>query len=548
MTSHGPKERRYILYARKSTTSEDRQVASIESQIEVMQEVAKEHELKVVEVMSEAGSGFKIGRKVFNQMLEKIENDEADGIVVWKLSRLSRNPDDAGRIMGMLQRKEIKHIRTVERNWLPEDNVMMMYVEFGLTNQFSRDLSSDTKRGLIKKAERGWAPFATLPLGYKHSPYKKLGEEEIVTEENIFPHMLKVLKSVAQEIMTPVEGLNYLRSVGIRGQKGRTLHPSTYYEILTNPLYAGTFEYPIGSGNIFQSKAPQAISAEEHEQILISLGKKHKQYTKGHYLPYTGLMVCGECGCSITAEEKHKKQKNGNEHHYTYYRCTKKKGPCKQPCLEVKNLEDQFSKLLKQIKIPQAFHEWAIGEIKKDQIKSQIDRTQSLSIVRSRYDSCLKQLDTLVTRYLDDKVPEDYYNRRLEELEKEKSTLMQTLETIDGRVDEKIEEINSCFSFATKAYNQFVSGDERTKREIIAQLGSNLILKDKIVAIEIKKPLQMISEVSELVDTISQGLEPLENADNRYFFESKLAQNPLMGGRRDLNPRSPPPQGGALAN
>lgn len=131
--------KRYILYARKSTTSEDRQVASIESQIEVMTEVARENGLNVVEVMSESSSGFKVGRPIFNKMVQKIENGEADGIVVWKLSRLSRNPDDAGKIMGMIQRATIKHIRTVDRNWYPEDNVMMMYVEFGVNNQYSKD-------------------------------------------------------------------------------------------------------------------------------------------------------------------------------------------------------------------------------------------------------------------------------------------------------------------------------------------------------------------------------------------------------------------------
>lgn len=77
------KQNRYILYARKSTTSEDRQVASIDSQIEVMTEVSHEYDLEIVEVLSEASSGFKISRQAFNAMIEKIENGEVDGIIVW---------------------------------------------------------------------------------------------------------------------------------------------------------------------------------------------------------------------------------------------------------------------------------------------------------------------------------------------------------------------------------------------------------------------------------------------------------------------------------
>jgi len=331
--------------------------------------VSAEQELTIVEVMSESGSGFKVGRKTFNQMLEKIERGEADGIVVWKLSRLSRNPDDTGRIMGMLQRGQIKHIRTVERNWMPEDNVMMMYVEFGMTNQFSRDLSSDTKRGLIKKAERGWAPIAVLPLGYAHSPYKKLGEEEIITDEPNFTMISEALRSVASRARTPIEAYEHLISIGVKGKKGKSLPHSTYYDLLSHPLYSGRFEYPEGSGIMYPSKAPIALTPEEHELILVVLGKKDKPRPKTYFTPYAGLIKCGECGCSIIGDPKHKIQLNGNMHDYMYYRCTKKRGSCTQPCTAVDKLEDQYRDILASIQIPEAFHEWAIAEIKRDQEK-----------------------------------------------------------------------------------------------------------------------------------------------------------------------------------
>ncbi|MEO8581785.1 MAG: recombinase family protein [Patescibacteria group bacterium] len=524
-----PHQNRFILYARKSTTSEDRQVASIESQIEVMTEVARDNNFEVVEVLSEAGSGFKIGRTAFNSMIEKIESGEADGIIVWKLSRLSRNPDDAGKIMGLLQRGEIKHIRTVDRNWYPEDNVMMMYVEFGMTNQFSRDLSSDTRRGLVKKAERGWLPNAILPLGYMHSPYKKLGDEEIITDENRFDLIQEGLKLVASGQKTPVEAHSYLVGQGVVGKRSEALPKSTWYKMLVEPLYAGTFEYPIGSGQFYDSKAPRAIEPTEYDAIQVVLGRKDKPRPKTHFLPYTGLMKCGECGCSITAEKKRKVQKNGNVHHYIYYHCTKKKGDCGQPCTPVDTLEKQYKSILKRIKIPLAFHEWAIDEIKYDQEKVIRDRDTSLQRTRTNYDDCLSEIDNLVKKYLEGKVPEDYYDRNLAKLNKNKKTLAKILEGIDKGVDENLEKIDKDLDFAVTARRRFNKGNDFKRREIISYLGSNLILTDHSLGIELRKPLELVAEIAEEVNEVAKRFEPLENADNSVQFKLYLSENPAMG-------------------
>ena len=528
------KKNRYILYARKSTTSEDRQIASIESQIEVMQETAKEHNLDVVDVMSESGSGFKIGRPVFNAMIEKIEANEADGIIVWKLSRLSRNPDDAGKIMGLLQRAEIKHIRTVERNWYPEDNVMMMYVEFGLTNQFSRDLSTDTRRGLIKKAERGWVPNAVLPLGYKHTPFKALGDEEIVIDDDKFYLLQNAFKMVASRNKSPVRALEYLRNEGLTGRGGKIISESTWYRLLSEPLYSGFFEFPQNSGQMYTSKAKTAITQEEFESIQNVLGGKNKSRPKTHFLPYTGLMVCGECGCSITAEKKRKIQKTGKVHKYVYYHCTKKKGYCSQKFVRVKILEKQYKELLKSIRIPRAFHEWALDEIRLDQEKQVKDRNLSLERSQIRYNGCLKKIDELVEGYLNKKVPEDYYERKLAEYENEKKILKKVLDDLDQRIDEQLAKLDEDLDFAVTAYTKFKEGGKAKRREIVSYLGSNLILKDLTLDIELKKPLLKVQKVAKEVRALARRLEPEKSIDNSVQFKEFLSQNPIGGRLREF--------------
>lgn len=152
------KAQKYILYARKSSESEDRQMASIDSQIRELKELASEYNADIIEILTESKSAKEPGRPVFNQMLAKLRRGEADGILCWKLNRLARNPIDGGEISWLLQKGKVKHILTHGRSYYPDDNVLMMQVELGMANQYVRDLSTDAKRGLTNKAVAGWYP------------------------------------------------------------------------------------------------------------------------------------------------------------------------------------------------------------------------------------------------------------------------------------------------------------------------------------------------------------------------------------------------------
>jgi DNA invertase Pin-like site-specific DNA recombinase len=176
---------KYFLYARKSSESEDRQVASIESQISELTKTAKENNFEIVEILSESQSAKAPGRPIFAKMIERIYKGEAQGIICWKLDRLARNPVDGGNISWMLQRGIIQHIQTHERDYYPTDNVLMMSVEFSMANQFILDLSQNTKRGLRTKAEKGWYP-GPAPTGYLNSLSKRRGEKKIIKDPKRF--------------------------------------------------------------------------------------------------------------------------------------------------------------------------------------------------------------------------------------------------------------------------------------------------------------------------------------------------------------------------
>lgn len=63
-------------------------------------------------------------------------------------------------------------------------------------------------------------------------------------------------------------------------------------------------------------------------------------------------MTCGLCGSGITADEKFKKQKNGNVHRYVYYKCTRTRDPnCDCGFINENDLISQLQALLDDIDI-----------------------------------------------------------------------------------------------------------------------------------------------------------------------------------------------------
>src|SRR3990172_5652018 len=109
----------YFLYARKSTDVEDKQVLSIEAQLAELRALAKRDGLEIAEEFVEKRSAKMPGRPVFEEVLKRIEQGEAQGIICWKIDRLSRNPVDSGRFSWLLQQSTIQKIITHDRVYLP---------------------------------------------------------------------------------------------------------------------------------------------------------------------------------------------------------------------------------------------------------------------------------------------------------------------------------------------------------------------------------------------------------------------------------------------
>lgn len=141
---------------------------------------------------------------------------------------------------------------------------------------------------------------------------------------------------------------------------------SNIYIILQNPFYYGVFEYPKDSGRWYQGKHEPLISKELYDLVQEQV-RSQVVRSESKEFAFTRLMECGLCSSGVTADEKFKKQKNGNIHRHVYYGCTKSKDKnCKGGYLNEEVLIEQFAQLMDNIDIDE------IGI--KEKIKAEVER------------------------------------------------------------------------------------------------------------------------------------------------------------------------------
>jgi DNA invertase Pin-like site-specific DNA recombinase len=213
--------------------------------------------------------------------MDRVEDGEAQGILVWHINRLSRNPVDSGRISWMLQQNVIQSIQTMEREYLPDDNVLLLSVESGMANQFIIDLKKSSRRGMESKADKGHMP-SNAPIGYLNDVINNV----IVKDPERFDLVRKMWDMMLTGNYKPIQIMRIANNEwGFRTKKskksgGGELVSSVIYRIFTNIFYTGAFTW---SGQVYTNgKHPAMISNEEYDRVQIILGKDGKPRPKTH--------------------------------------------------------------------------------------------------------------------------------------------------------------------------------------------------------------------------------------------------------------------------
>ena len=226
--------------------------------------------------------------------------------------------------------------------------------------------SINVKRGLRTRCEMGLWP-APAPTGYLNE--KRADRKGYVMKDPERWNVIKqMFEKVANEKWSGRKVYHWLKfDMNLKtsyGNKNLTL--SNIYLILQNTFYYGVFEYPRKSGLWYTGKHEPIITKDLFDQVQQQI-TSHAIRVESKEFSFTKLITCGLCGSGISADEKFKKQKNGNVHRHVYYGCTKSKDKnCKCGYINEIELLAQLEALMEKIDLDE------IGI--KEKIKTEVER------------------------------------------------------------------------------------------------------------------------------------------------------------------------------
>lgn len=463
---------RYRLYCRKSTDTEEKQVQSLGDQVKYMQQAAKREGIRIIgEPIQESKSAKKPNvRPHFDALLQEIDDGKIDGIVCWKLDRLSRNPTDSGRIQQLLQDGKLKHILTAEKSYFPEDNAIVFSVEAGMSNQYIRELSSNTRRGMLSKVERGNKP-GVPPVGYLNDRLEKIiiaDPDRFNAMRMLWDKMLTGTYSMAQLVHIADEELHI--TTPVRGKTGgNPIAYSSICALFKNPFYTGQISF---KGTLYPGNHPAMISEEEFERVQQIIDPTHttRPKDKTYNFQLRNLFRCGECGFAITAEQKRKSIKStGEVKEYVYYHCTGKNKniKCTQPKLHVNEdvLVDQIKDKLNKFTIDPDFYKLAIEALAQEEdevVEKYTDQSDRHDKAIARTQNAINNLRRM--RYNGEADDDSWYYAEMQTLDTKLEELQQKRNKNEYKARDWRAKADEVFTFARYAKEDFDNGDLEKKR------------------------------------------------------------------------------------
>lgn len=477
----------HIIYARKSTESDDRQILSIDSQVQELKLLALRRGLEVSEVLTEARSAKAPGRPIFGQLMKRISRGDIGAVLCWKMDRLARNHFDTGQVLQALADGKLPRVITPEREYTADGNDRFLgNFELGIATKFIDDLRQNVRRGNRARFREGWPNFRP-PVGYLED--RSGPSTVVVKDQERFPLVRAMWDYLLAGRMNPMQVTRWAENKGLRTRKtaqrgGKPLTFQYVYRMFANPFYMGLIR--LRSGESYKGSHGPMVTPDEFEQAQQMLRRPGRSHHVRHVFAYAGMLKCALCGKTMIPEVHTKP--SGKR--FVYYRCRGRTNgrPCANPSLPEPALEQQVETDLRRVALSPKAATWVF-----DNIRTKLDATlaqqaaQRGGLEKALSDS-QREVDALLTLKLRDQVDDATFERRRLGLLDAQARLRMQLEQPIPAPEVLLARIQQVLDFSESLPKAFREGGAVRRRQIFHAVCANPTVRDRKALYLAKEP------------------------------------------------------------
>lgn len=447
-------------------------------------------------------------RKQYSEAIKWALKNKAHHIVFCFPNREGRNLTDIENNEKLIRNGDIvihfAQSRKVIHRDSPSSDFLMRDVEAVLAKNFSRELSDRVNFGMLAKAERGWFPSNSVPLGYiTWRPKDEYGRDTRYPAVVIKDPNEKNILQVNREFQLRAEGFSFdgivekiIEEGFIDPKNVRGYSKGVVENRLKNPFYRGKFRW---DGKVYDGKHELIIPRPLLRSVDATLGKRGKLSKRGKGVFSGGWLRCAhtECGCQILYDPKTKP--SGRT--YNYYRCTNSRRVHKSMngmTITEESIWQQFESVPDTISLTDEMAKDIAAALNSAHKNS---RT-SIHAEMEKYRAAIKSLDTREDQVSDLLIKnifdETAYKKERRRIRDERDQYTHLLEKAQQSINDTfMETAQTILELAIDAKQLWKMQNEHERLDFLKRVCSNPVLNSTTIEYDLKKPYSILSKMRE---------------------------------------------------
>ena len=471
------KKMRAVYYCRVSTDDEN-QASSIINQKEESIKTIKDNKWELVdEYIDEGKSGTTTKKRdEYNRLFRDMETDKFDVIVIKSQDRLMRNTKEWYFFIDKLVQNNKQLYFYLDRKFYSPDDALITGIKAILAEDYSRSLSKNINNAHRKRQETGSGVIITS----KTWGYDNINKQITINEKEA--EMIKFIYEMAAQNYGSRTISKMLQEKGYNNRNGKKIAEQTVRKIIRNPLYKGTalmnvyhknFETKLTERNdpdkwIYHDNIVPAIVSEElwntanklmDKRSISYITKDFKIKTIGskkNCNPLTSKIVCGLCGNNYWRSTN----VNG-KYQKVYWNCCEyirrgrktknERSPKGEKAIKYETTNSGCDNIhIKETDLDKIIYDLAqkiyakskenISSVAISILKQIIDDS---SEIENQEQNLIKELnriksnrDTLLDRYLEDKIAHDIYHIKDSSLQEQMTTIEEEIQNLNKKKED----------------------------------------------------------------------------------------------------------------